>query len=218
MKILINAVKFTVYNYDKYYNFINPSYTLDNIIKCFETPEALAKYMGPTIYGISIKGNNTFVDSFGNYHYFNETQTDNRLKAPKSTKKHSKVIRNTNDIREINKLDTKDNFRSYYNKLYNTLIDNTAHCVPLAVIIKKSTTSSIDNIIYTRGSSLFDDPNVQIEGEKNDFLHIPKSCTFRIHYLSNSRSETYNRSYGVSDSTSDSLSDEISNTIDKSHI
>ncbi|ORY52234.1 hypothetical protein LY90DRAFT_288191 [Neocallimastix californiae] len=87
--------------------------------------------MGPTIYGISIKGNNTFVDSFGNYHYFNETQTDNRLKAPKSTKKHSKVIRNTNDIREINKLDTKDNFRSYYNKLYNTLIDNTAHCVPL---------------------------------------------------------------------------------------
>ncbi|KAG4090888.1 hypothetical protein H8356DRAFT_1711236 [Neocallimastix lanati (nom. inval.)] len=40
----------------------------------------------------------------------------------------------------------------------------------------------------------------------------------KIHYLSNSRSETYNRSYGVSDSTSDSLSDEISNTIDKSHI
>ncbi|ORX75653.1 hypothetical protein BCR32DRAFT_249385 [Anaeromyces robustus] len=232
-----NAAKFTVFNYNAVYDIIDPCYTSNNITSCFETPEQLASYMGSSIYGVSFKGNNTLVDSFGYYHYINETEFKKFNKKNKKSK--SKVKKNTNEVREINNLKTKEDYEKYYENLYEKLTDSKPQCIPLVstepaynpyhedLIIGNNKNA---NIIYTKGSPLSDNPSVIMEQTKFNFcsdivIHgnkgISETCTFRISTtiedslsISNSKGESYNRSYGVSDSTSDSLADEISNTID----
>jgi hypothetical protein len=82
----VSAVKFTVYNYNSIYNIIDPCYTSDNVTSCFKTPEELANYMGPSIYGVSLQGNNTLVNSFGYYYSINDTVIQHIKKTNKIIK------------------------------------------------------------------------------------------------------------------------------------
>lgn len=144
----------------------------------WDTQTKTKKCFQPSNKEISIEGNSTLVDSFGNYRSFNETQF-NKINKQKSKKK-SKVTRNNNrEVREIYKLREDNDFKQYYTELYDKLTNEVAHCVPLVssdptynpyhqdLII--GNISDKPNIIYTRNSPLFDDPNVEIEGKKNNF-------------------------------------------------
>ncbi|ORX86615.1 hypothetical protein BCR32DRAFT_240880 [Anaeromyces robustus] len=234
--ILINlfkanyAVKFTVYNFNGIYDIIDP-YVNNSTLT---TPEDVANYMGPSIYGVSFKDNTTIVDSFGNYHVFNDTIFS---KIKKHNKHHKKVTRKVdNEVREINNLSSLSDYKEYYNKLYNQTFASKPKCIPLTSVnpaynpYHESLTIGVEksNIIYTEGYPLFDNPDVILESSNLDFClsidgnkGVSTTCTIRVSTtiedsltVSNSEGKSYNRSYGVVKSTTNSFADEISNTID----
>jgi len=150
--------EFCLHNYDGITKVVNPFYmNANNETVYFDTIEEYSKYIGPTWFGVSYCGNSTVVNNVGRYFTYvgddknkkpsddyevesnkiskdnnqsNEINKDNSNKSSK-VKRYMNFVKRKND--NILNLETKEEFKNYYDNLYKKLMDpkEPLKCIPL---------------------------------------------------------------------------------------